>query len=68
MSVKQRVKLNAPKPTKKKMTDAEILAALRECLYALLFPVFPCIAVGPLTNFSTKRPLMFRMLIHRDIF
>jgi len=40
MSVKQRVKLNAPKPTKKKMTDAEILAALRECLYALLLSSF----------------------------
>jgi len=40
MSVKQRVKLNAPKPTKKKMTDTEILAALRECLYALLLSSF----------------------------
>ena len=30
-----------PKPTKKKMTDAEILAALRECLYALLLSSFP---------------------------
>jgi len=30
----------APKPTKKKMTDAEILAALRECLYALLLSSF----------------------------